>query len=429
MYDHTGIGAALHSKVFLALGLWHNFKQASLLIWKTFALDFIGPAYHCLFPGRDMYMQPKLVHITTILTYLRLSYPRWRQTLLQLHANKDLHATSVNHVNNLTMLMEFLIPTVHPDMVLSVSAMLHVVYHGRTIYLYKYIFVCVQVHDYLVHIKHDMGSHLVKHLWRMTSVFACLRCDLYTVANIQNLHVLTYHRAQRALPFADLVRQDVGIFSEEAGEVSFSLLARSTLGDTVEDKHKRLTDCFRAIGAMKPIRDMHLAGGLNDHDPPCRTSVGPMDPEVVALEQHFLAVLRSLADGSFAYYSSVEALKRSKRYAAPWTSAIKAPLVLDPQSQIHRLWHKVSGLDRNWGMQFADRVGFVLPPDNLTHAVIAPQHTIRAAMPVPINRRRRNRSRMPSNESSSESSDAEIPTLPVSSSRLTGDMMLFIYIN
>ena len=38
MYDHTGIGAALHSKVFLALGLWHNFKQASLLIWKTFAL-------------------------------------------------------------------------------------------------------------------------------------------------------------------------------------------------------------------------------------------------------------------------------------------------------------------------------------------------------------------------------------------------------
>ena len=46
MYDHSGIGALLRTKVFLALGLWHNFKQASLLIWKKFALDFIGPAFH-----------------------------------------------------------------------------------------------------------------------------------------------------------------------------------------------------------------------------------------------------------------------------------------------------------------------------------------------------------------------------------------------
>jgi hypothetical protein len=96
------------------------------------------------------------------------------------------------------------------------------------------------VHDYLVHIKQDMGSHLIKHLWRMTLVFACLHNDLYTVANLQNLHVLQYHSNDRRLPFAALVRQDVGLFSEEAGEVAFSLLARSTLGDSVEDKHRRL---------------------------------------------------------------------------------------------------------------------------------------------------------------------------------------------
>ena len=55
MYDYSGIGELMRTKVFLALGLWHNFKQASLLIWKQFALDFIGPAFHCLFPGREMY--------------------------------------------------------------------------------------------------------------------------------------------------------------------------------------------------------------------------------------------------------------------------------------------------------------------------------------------------------------------------------------
>ena len=112
MYDHSGIGKMLHSKVFLALGLWHNFKQASLLLWKKYALDFIGPAYHCLFPGRDMYMNPKLVHVTTIFTYLRLSYPKWRDVLLGLRTKSDLPPSSANHLHNLTMLMEFFIPTV-----------------------------------------------------------------------------------------------------------------------------------------------------------------------------------------------------------------------------------------------------------------------------------------------------------------------------
>lgn len=112
MYDHSGIGSVLRQKVFLALGLWHNFKQASLLVWKAFALTFIGPAYHCLFPGRDMYMQPKLVHITTILTMIRLSYPAWHGVLQRLRDRRDLPEVSVNHVHNLSMLLEFFIPTV-----------------------------------------------------------------------------------------------------------------------------------------------------------------------------------------------------------------------------------------------------------------------------------------------------------------------------
>ena len=71
---------------------------------------------------------------------------------------------------------------------------------------------------------------------RMTLVFACLQCNQYTIANVYNLHVLTYHQQERRLlPFADLVANDVGLFSEEAGEIAFSLLSRSTLGDSVED--------------------------------------------------------------------------------------------------------------------------------------------------------------------------------------------------
>jgi hypothetical protein len=211
------------------------------------------------------------------------------------------------------------------------------------------------VHDYLVHIKRDMGGHLIKHLWRITLVFACLGHDLYTVANIQNLHVLTYHREERRLPLADIVRNDVGLFSEEAGEVTFSLLARSTLGDSVEDKHARLKDCFLAIGAMRNIRMDEIEDGVQDDQPNVRTTISPSGQEVVALEQHFLGVLRSLQHGSFSYYSSNDALKRGIRFKIPWKQAPSKQLLFEPQTHLSRVWHKVAGLDRDWGQQFAER--------------------------------------------------------------------------
>ena len=213
---------------------------------------------------------------------------------------------------------------------------------GTFFYLYKKnkLHQYLQVHDYLVHIKRDMGTHLIKHLWRMTLVFACLHNDQYTVANIQNLHVLTYHQQTRRLPFAKLVRQDVGLFSEEAGEVAFSLLSRSTLGDSVEDKHRRLNDCFQSIGAMREIKLDHFIDDEPANPKASRTTVAQTDDEVVALEQHFLVVLRALADGSFSYYSTPDALKRSNRFKGLWTSAPSAAVLLDPSSQLRRIWPK-----------------------------------------------------------------------------------------
>ena len=96
------------------------------------------------------------------------------------------------------------------------------------------------------------SKYLVNHLRRITLVFACLQCNQYTIANIYNLHVLTYHQEERRLPFVDLLVNDVGLFSEEAGEIAFSLLARSTLGDSVEDKHSHLANNFCALEKHGP---------------------------------------------------------------------------------------------------------------------------------------------------------------------------------
>ena len=207
-----------------------------------------------------------------------------------------------------------------------------------------------------------MGAHVLKHLKRMTLVFACLRCDQYTVANVQNLHVLSYHRKEQRLPFAALLRNDVGLFSEEAGEVAFSLLARSTLGDSVEDKHKFMTDCFCSLGAMRSMQIEYATTDSKPRDDSCRTRILQNDPEVLALQEHFLGVLRALEDGSFSYYATSQTLKRGARFKGGWTSAISGRILFEPGPQLSKMWDKVSDLDRDWGQQFAEDFGFNIAP-------------------------------------------------------------------
>ena len=195
---------------------------------------------------------------------------------------------------------------------------------------------------------------------RMTLVFACLQCNQYTIANVYNLHVLTYHQQERRLlPFADLVANDVGLFSEEAGEIAFSLLSRSTLGDSVEDKHKHLSNNFCAIGAMKDLNLSAMVAEDEDESPSySRAFIENDDPEVIALQEHFRGVLRALEDSSFSSYPSVAFLKKNYRFSAPLTQEPSKTLVLNPRMQLQRVWANVRGLDRDWGQQFAERLGF-----------------------------------------------------------------------
>ena len=119
VYDHSGIGKVFGRKVHITLGLWHNFKQASIILWRRFSLDFIGPLFHHMFPGVQFFAQnPKLVHVTTMLTYIRMSYPSWKDDLQNLRTDRTLHRSSRAHVHNLTALVEFFIPTV-PFVVVS----------------------------------------------------------------------------------------------------------------------------------------------------------------------------------------------------------------------------------------------------------------------------------------------------------------------
>jgi hypothetical protein len=112
VYDKCGIGRAFGNRVHVSLGLWHNYKQACLLVYRKFANWFFAPLFHELWPVDTFYPKAKIPQITTIFTYMRLSYPTWRPKLDQFLAQIIIPPASLNHAKNLKALMEFFIPTV-----------------------------------------------------------------------------------------------------------------------------------------------------------------------------------------------------------------------------------------------------------------------------------------------------------------------------
>jgi hypothetical protein len=112
MYDHSGAGEKLRQFCSLHLAWWHNYKHASLCLWKFFAKDFFAGMHHCLFPGHPFYVSPPLSSVITQLSYVRLGYPAFREDLRKALSNENLQRHNKTVLSNLQCLCEFLIPVV-----------------------------------------------------------------------------------------------------------------------------------------------------------------------------------------------------------------------------------------------------------------------------------------------------------------------------
>ena len=71
----------------------------------------------------------------------------------------------------------------------------------------------------------------------------------YARAVILHTRTMMYHEACPRLPFTDMFTEDVGTFSEEAGEIAISVTTRYTLGDHTADKlqHKQDVSIHRLV--------------------------------------------------------------------------------------------------------------------------------------------------------------------------------------
>lgn len=113
MYDNSQCGLLLRRYMSLSLAWWHNYKWTTKMIIRVFSNDFIMPLFHHLFPDRGFAID-KVGHtaLCTYLSYIRLSYPGFREQLNTALRRDGLRDSQRVLLTNLRDLCEFFIPVV-----------------------------------------------------------------------------------------------------------------------------------------------------------------------------------------------------------------------------------------------------------------------------------------------------------------------------
>jgi hypothetical protein len=131
------------------MGFWHIYKHASKSIYEIYANSFIAGCFLTLFPAAQFRARTRyLSSIVTVLSYIRLSYPMFRDQLIEAldDDDDDMFASSKIHLNNLQALCEYIIPAVTYIFILvsrSHSICLCIILFGGTCSLSNY-------HKYIV---------------------------------------------------------------------------------------------------------------------------------------------------------------------------------------------------------------------------------------------------------------------------------------
>jgi hypothetical protein len=116
IYDRSSSGRKLGKYCGVSLAWWHNYKWATKKILQVFACDFFGPLFHHIFPSRKFTPgKSSLSSNATILTYVRLAYPMFRNQLANAIAMPTLNVRQKTLLQNLTDLCDFFIPVVLHD--------------------------------------------------------------------------------------------------------------------------------------------------------------------------------------------------------------------------------------------------------------------------------------------------------------------------
>ena len=281
MYDKSDSGKSLRKYVHVCLAMWHNFKWASLKIVEVFGRDFIAPLFHQIWPDKMIDIKNiSLSSATTILSYLRLSYPSFKENLMQSLSNADITAPNKRLLKNLWSLMEFFIPVTH-DFYLCLK-----LNDGEKMLdaTYKLFIACCMLHKFKVTVSGGRSHHYPK---------------------IQLVHLLVMqHWEEKGSCVTQMMAHNTGIFNEELGETTFSMLSRCTLGDTIKDNFAHMSKMYSLLPLLRDVKDdvvgdIGLADSLS-----WRHVIDEFGEEVVTSSLFMKRIIRLSTRGTYKVYDS-----------------------------------------------------------------------------------------------------------------------------
>jgi hypothetical protein len=321
MYDSSDAGATFRKFNSVNLAWWHTYKHAANKLWETFAPTVFAPLWHLLYPGSQFHIRigsfPSLI---AHLTYLRVAYPSIKaqlQTLLR-RDNLDVHQT--NMAANLEFLFEFAIPTVG---FFSVCCLLFV-----------FTLMCMwfgQILDYGIKLKLDDGPVMLKHLMRTIKLLILLargRANTYVRACILQCLILLYQRKHNTVAWR-MFMANMSVFNEEAGEMSFSMLGRAVLGDTITRKFEHLDKLYKLIHMYRTVEsDLYLDGRGFEKNRNWRKK-NPQECETItSVVAFFHSMFRQIKQGKFKVYDGTWPSYKNADHARQNLVELKVPVVL-----------------------------------------------------------------------------------------------------
>jgi len=217
LYSFTGLIPILHD-VFVFLGPFHIYMYSYVAAWNLFRSSYLAGAFFALFPDQSIYFRPSLTKSSTFFTWLRVSYPFFRQ---QLHftLNTLKHLSLLYDVQRTVLLRRRQV--IPPNYLRERYVRLH-----NLFYLFE--FVLPVITDFGCAIKLGNYQLFKTTLLRMTRFILSLRdpgVPQYQRTILILLSLLNYWEDKK-LPIVEMLRMNCTFLSEETGEVALSHLTR-----------------------------------------------------------------------------------------------------------------------------------------------------------------------------------------------------------
>lgn len=173
--------------------------------------------------------------------------------------------------------------------------------------------------DYGACLKLNDGVLAVKHLLRMLHLHLCLdhqsRGGAYTQSIIMQLLIVLHQKAHN-LPQWLMLKTNLASFNEEAGEITFSQLARCVVGDTQQRKLAHINQIYKLLHIYGELEEEHLADTHpNKKEETSRRKI-PKDSEtVIAVAQFMKTKFREMKQNKFLMYDGKEPSYKSRATA------------------------------------------------------------------------------------------------------------------